>query len=137
MRMPTGAPLRHQRPKTCVFCCGLEYLGRQNTTLHFFLVLHIDVHNIASPMLQTGHNNSSNGDERNAKVIIFDWDDTICPSSYFDRQEIERANELPVRVRLGCCPTWESDDDIFGRRPCIRWRSRVSKHVSFSRFGSF
>jgi hypothetical protein len=42
----------------------------------------------------------NNNDDRGSKVIIFDWDDTICPSSFFDREQIERANELPVRVRL-------------------------------------
>jgi len=38
-------------------------------------------------------------DESKPKVIIFDWDDTICPSSFFDRQQIERMDELPERVR--------------------------------------
>jgi len=32
------------------------------------------------------------------KAILFDWDDTICPSSFFDRQQIERMDELPSRV---------------------------------------
>lgn len=33
------------------------------------------------------------------KVIVFDWDDTICPSSFFDRSQIDNINELPVKVR--------------------------------------
>ena len=32
------------------------------------------------------------------KVIIFDWDDTICPSSFFDRYKIDNIDELPSRV---------------------------------------
>jgi hypothetical protein len=37
------------------------------------------------------------GDEPQ-KVIIFDWDDTICPSSFFDRQQMEKMDELPESV---------------------------------------
>ena len=37
------------------------------------------------------------GDEPQ-KVIIFDWDDTICPSSFFDRQQLEKMDELPESV---------------------------------------
>lgn len=29
------------------------------------------------------------------KAIIFDWDDTICPSSFVDRYKIERMEKLP------------------------------------------
>jgi hypothetical protein len=36
--------------------------------------------------------------EGSLKVIIFDWDDTICPSSFFDRHQIENINELPAKV---------------------------------------
>jgi hypothetical protein len=36
--------------------------------------------------------------EEPQKVIIFDWDDTICPSSFFDRQQIENMDELPASV---------------------------------------
>jgi hypothetical protein len=32
------------------------------------------------------------------KPIIFDWDDTICPSSFVDRFQIEIFDDLPVRV---------------------------------------
>jgi hypothetical protein len=37
------------------------------------------------------------GDEP-LKVIIFDWDDTICPSSFYDRQQMEHMDELPESV---------------------------------------
>ncbi|GKY96887.1 hypothetical protein MPSEU_000647700 [Mayamaea pseudoterrestris] len=30
------------------------------------------------------------------KIIIFDWDDTICPSSFVDRCNIDHVSELPV-----------------------------------------
>lgn len=33
------------------------------------------------------------------RVIIFDWDDTLCPSSFVDKWKIERYNELPLHVR--------------------------------------
>lgn len=39
--------------------------------------------------------------EEPQKVIIFDWDDTICPSSFFDRQQIENMDDLPASV--SCC----------------------------------
>jgi hypothetical protein len=32
------------------------------------------------------------------KPIIFDWDDTICPSSFVDRFQIEVFEDLPLRV---------------------------------------
>jgi hypothetical protein len=32
------------------------------------------------------------------KPIIFDWDDTICPSSFVDQFQIEVFEDLPVRV---------------------------------------
>lgn len=37
------------------------------------------------------------GDETQ-KVIIFDWDDTICPSSFYDRKQMENMDELPESV---------------------------------------
>jgi len=33
------------------------------------------------------------------RVIIFDWDDTICPSSFVDKWKIENYKELPLHVR--------------------------------------
>jgi hypothetical protein len=36
--------------------------------------------------------------EEPPKAIIFDWDDTICPSSFVDRFQVEQFDELPVRV---------------------------------------
>jgi hypothetical protein len=38
--------------------------------------------------------------EEPQKVIIFDWDDTICPSSFYDRQQMENMDELPESVRF-------------------------------------
>lgn len=32
-------------------------------------------------------------------VLIFDWDDTICPSSFVDQWKIEHFKELPLHVR--------------------------------------
>lgn len=39
------------------------------------------------------------------KVLIFDWDDTICPSSFVDRYQVEKFSELPENVRriFRCC----------------------------------
>lgn len=32
------------------------------------------------------------------KVIIVDWDDTILPSTFVDRWQIDSSNELPLHV---------------------------------------
>lgn len=37
--------------------------------------------------------------ERRA-VLIFDWDDTICPSSFVDQWKIEHFEDLPEQVSL-------------------------------------
>ena len=34
----------------------------------------------------------------NDKVLIFDWDDTICPSSYVDHCKVESFRELSIEV---------------------------------------
>lgn len=34
--------------------------------------------------------------ERPNKVIIFDWDDTICPSSFVDQWKVENVKDLPL-----------------------------------------
>ena len=33
-----------------------------------------------------------------SKVIIFDWDDTICPSSFVDQCKINSFQDLPLHV---------------------------------------
>lgn len=33
------------------------------------------------------------------RVIVFDWDDTICPSSYVDKIRADRYKDLSVHVR--------------------------------------
>ena len=35
-----------------------------------------------------------------SKVIIFDWDDTICPSSFVDKCSINLYRDLPLHVSL-------------------------------------
>jgi len=37
--------------------------------------------------------------ERSKKVIIFDWDDTICPSSFVDQCKIESSKDLPLYLK--------------------------------------
>ena len=32
-------------------------------------------------------------------MLIFDWDDTICPSSFVDQWKVEHIRELPLHVR--------------------------------------
>jgi hypothetical protein len=34
----------------------------------------------------------------NSKVLIFDWDDTICPSTFVDSYQIDHINQLPLDV---------------------------------------
>jgi len=36
------------------------------------------------------------------KVIVFDWDDTIIPSSFLDRCQVEQISELPDHVSAPC-----------------------------------
>jgi len=33
------------------------------------------------------------------KVLVFDWDDTICPSTFVDNYQIENIKELPLDVQ--------------------------------------
>lgn len=35
---------------------------------------------------------------RNGKVFIVDWDDTILPSTFVDRWQIEQSKDLPLHV---------------------------------------
>jgi len=34
-----------------------------------------------------------------SKVLVFDWDDTICPSTFVDCYQIDHISELPQDVR--------------------------------------
>jgi hypothetical protein len=43
------------------------------------------------------------------KVIIFDWDDTILPSTFVDQCQVEHINEMPAYVRR-----WKSPDQSLG-----------------------
>ena len=44
---------------------------------------------------------SSNNYHHNPrKVIIVDWDDTILPSTFVDRWQIENSKDLPLHVSL-------------------------------------
>jgi len=36
--------------------------------------------------------------ESSSKVLVFDWDDTICPSTFVDGYQIDHINELPLDV---------------------------------------
>jgi hypothetical protein len=40
-----------------------------------------------------------NCDHDRRAVLIFDWDDTICPSSFVEQWKIEHFHELPQHVR--------------------------------------
>jgi hypothetical protein len=37
------------------------------------------------------------------KVIIVDWDDTILPSTFVDRWQIENSKDLPLHVSFPSC----------------------------------
>jgi hypothetical protein len=39
-----------------------------------------------------------NDRQRRNPVLIFDWDDTILPSSFVDKWNIEHFDELPLHV---------------------------------------
>ena len=36
----------------------------------------------------------------NNSIIIFDWDDTICPSSFVDRAGVDNYKKLPKKVSV-------------------------------------
>jgi len=38
-------------------------------------------------------------DDNTAVIIIFDWDDTILPSSFVDRSNADNISELPPTMR--------------------------------------
>lgn len=42
----------------------------------------------------------SNNNNDNSSVLVFDWDDTICPSSFVDQWKVENFKELPLHVSL-------------------------------------
>jgi len=33
------------------------------------------------------------------KVIVFDWDDTLCPSSFVDKCKVENVKDLPLHYQ--------------------------------------
>lgn len=41
--------------------------------------------------------------QRSRRVIIFDWDDTICPSSFVDQWKIENFKDLPLHFQNLFC----------------------------------
>lgn len=47
--------------------------------------------------IQTRRAMKSTHPDRRA-VLIFDWDDTICPSSFVDKSQIENFKDLPLHV---------------------------------------
>lgn len=51
----------------------------------------------ASLSTQTILTMKSTNADRNA-VLIFDWDDTICPSSFVDKSRVETFEDLPIHV---------------------------------------
>jgi hypothetical protein len=36
-------------------------------------------------------------------VLIFDWDDTICPSSFIEKFKVDSFHELPAYVSSDRC----------------------------------
>ena len=44
-------------------------------------------------------NDNDNNNDNAGAVIIFDWDDTILPSSYVDRSQCDNLSELPSHTR--------------------------------------
>ena len=41
----------------------------------------------------------SNQNEEKPKAIIFDWDDTILPSTFVDQHKVEKFTDFPLEVR--------------------------------------
>lgn len=36
---------------------------------------------------------------KNCRVILIDWDDTLCPSTFVDRYQVDNVNNMPAHVR--------------------------------------
>jgi hypothetical protein len=43
---------------------------------------------------------TANRSKQQHKVVIVDWDDTILPSTFIDRWQIENSKDLPLHVSL-------------------------------------
>jgi hypothetical protein len=72
------------------------------------------------------------------KAIIFDWDDTICPSSFVDRYGIEHIDHLPSHVSARRRPQdnrlTNDVENIGNHLICIylvSWKSKVSHSLLF------
>lgn len=76
------------------------------TATHITLVVVVCVNSCNKPPLDM---KSISLDRR--AVLIFDWDDTICPSSFVDKSKVETFDDLPNHVRVLSClnrPNWSS-----------------------------
>ena len=47
---------------------------------------------------ETLHRTSKQQQQQQHKVVIVDWDDTILPSTFVDRWQIENYKDLPLHV---------------------------------------
>jgi hypothetical protein len=69
------------------FYCKLQQPG------HFIIASTISI----TMLYETLHR------RQNGKVVIVDWDDTILPSTFVDRWQIENSRDLPLHVSVVIC----------------------------------
>ena len=68
-------------------------------------------------------------------VIIFDWDDTICPSTFVDQFKVDTFSDLPLHVSsLSSFQVMSVRTAIF--HPKSSYISKIFVSVYFSMFAS-
>jgi len=67
-------------------------------------------------------------------VLIFDWDDTILPSSFVDQWNIEHFEELPAHVSSWKSCRKQMIDAVIQERE--EWRYDFELHLSYGGFSA-
>ena len=68
----------------------------------------------------------SSSSSSSSTVIIFDWDDTICPSSFVDQCQIDSISDLPLHVSLALI--------VFFHDFPIQFKLSIDSSYKFSEF---
>jgi len=89
LRSPTFKPNSGSSQIIIPKISGCGYSKKQfNTTIHY-----------DSTMRMPFETSSSKSESNTPKAIIFDWDDTICPSTFVDSYKVEAFVDFPMDVQ--------------------------------------